>query len=143
MSCIQYAAQVIISRVGHVFFSKERNGLVFFSKERNVLMFFCVLYKKNAAFFIKRTLPSLRSFTFFIKECCILCVLFVLYKRTQHSLRSFMFFIKERKRMLHSFWFYKSYKNDKSRRKKERKRMVHSFFKVKKELNVLFCNIFI
>ena len=39
---------------------------------------FCVLYK--------RTLHFLRSFTFFIKECCILCVL----------LRSFTFFIKER-----------------------------------------------
>ena len=44
-----------------------RVGQTFFSKERNVLVFFCVLYK--------RTFPSLRSFTFFIKECFVLCVL--------------------------------------------------------------------
>ena len=68
-------------RVGHAFFSKERNVLAFFSKERNILAFFCILYKKNAAFFAffyvlyKRTLSSLRSFTFFIKEICVLYVL--------------------------------------------------------------------
>ena len=57
-------------------------SFAFFSKERNILAFFCVLYKKNAAFFVffyllsKRTLHSLRSlrsFTFFIKECGVLC----------------------------------------------------------------------
>ena len=56
----------------------------------------------------------------------------------RHSSCSFMFFIKERKRTLPSFWFHKSYKNDKSRTKKQCKRTQHSFYKVKKELNVLF-----
>ena len=56
-------------------------SFTFFSKERNILAFFCVLYKKNAAFFAffyvlyKRMRRSLRSFTFFIKECGVLCVL--------------------------------------------------------------------
>ena len=110
-------------------------SFAFFSKERYILAFFCVLYKKNAAFLVffyilyKRTL---HSFTFFIKEHGIMCVLlhslwknmeffaffYILYKRTQCSLRSFTFFIKERKRTLRSFWFYKSYKNDNSCKKK-------------------------
>ena len=47
----------VFSRVGHVFFSKERN----------VLAFFCVLYN--------RTQRSLHSFAFFIKACSVLCVL--------------------------------------------------------------------
>ena len=53
----------------------------FFSKERNILTFFCNLYKKNAVFFAffyilyKRTLHSLRSFTFFITENGVLWVL--------------------------------------------------------------------
>ena len=44
------------------------------SFQRTQCSFFCVLYKKNAAFFVffyvlyKRMLSSLRSFTFFIKE---------------------------------------------------------------------------
>ena len=40
--------------------------------------------------------------------------------RTVHtrSLRSFTFFIKERKRTLRSFWFHKSYKKCKSRKKR-------------------------
>ena len=56
-------------------------SFAFFSKERNVLKFFCVLYKKNAAYFAffyviyKRTLRSLRCFTFFIEECGVLWVL--------------------------------------------------------------------
>ena len=61
-------------------------------KERNILAFFCkrtkcsrVLFRslqKNVAFFAffsvlcKRTLRSLRSFPFFAKERCVLCVLF-------------------------------------------------------------------
>ena len=57
---------------------------------------------------------SLQSFTFFIKEHSVLCVL---YKIMRRSLRSFTCFIKERKRTLRSFWFHKSYKNDKSRKK--------------------------
>ena len=58
-------------------------------------------FQKNAKF--------LRSFTFFIKERFLLCVLlhsleknaaffaffYILYKRMRHSLRSFTFFIKE------------------------------------------------
>ena len=51
------AAHIVISRVGHTFFSKECN----------VLAFFYVLYKRMP--------HSLRSFTFFIKEHCVLCVL--------------------------------------------------------------------
>ena len=75
---------LVICRVGQTFFSKERNVLAFFSffsKERNVLAFFCVLYKKNAVFFAffyvlyKIMRRSLHSFTFFIKECGVLCVL--------------------------------------------------------------------
>ena len=79
----------------------RRVGHPFFSKEHNVLALFSILYK--------RTRRSLHSFSFFIKECDFLCVLFrslqknaaffvffsVLYKRTQRSLRSFPFFIKE------------------------------------------------
>ena len=48
---------VVFCRVGHAFFSKERN----------ILEFFCVLYK--------RTQRSLRSFAFFIKESSVFCVL--------------------------------------------------------------------
>ena len=44
-----------------------RVGQTFFSKEHNVLAFFYVLYK--------RTRRSLRSFTLFIKERGVLCVL--------------------------------------------------------------------
>ena len=47
---------------------KERNVLRSFAKERNILVFFYVL--------CKRMLRSLRSFTFFAKERCVLCALF-------------------------------------------------------------------
>ena len=81
-------------------------------------------FQKNAMF--------LRSFIFFIQECDVLCILlcslqnnaafiaffYILYKRTQRFLRSFTFFIKEHKRTLHSFWFHKSYKNDRISQKK-------------------------
>ena len=50
----------------------DRVGHPFFSKERNILVFFCVLFKI--------TKRSLRSFTFFIKECGVLCVLCVLLR---------------------------------------------------------------
>ena len=50
---------------------------------------------------------------------------YILYKRTQ-------------KNAAPSFWFNKSYKNDKSCNNKKRKRMQLSFYKVKKEFNVLF-----
>ena len=96
---------------------RTRVGHVFFSKERNVLHSF--------AFFCKRMLRSSRSFTFFVKERCILCVLlrslqknvaffaffYVLCKRTLRSLRSlrsFTFLRKEHKRMYRSFGFHNS-----------------------------------
>ena len=50
----------IVGRSGRV-------GHLFFSIERNVLTFFCILFKT--------TKHSLRSFTFFIKERGVLCVL--------------------------------------------------------------------
>ena len=65
-----------------------RVGHPFFSKERNVLAFFCVLYKRAERF--------LRSFAFFIKERNFFAFFSVLYKRMAHFLRSFTFFIKER-----------------------------------------------
>ena len=70
--------QSLNSRVGHPFFSKECN----------ILMFFYVL--------CKRMQRSLRSFTFFVKECSVLCILLrSLKKKMRRSLRSFKFFIKE------------------------------------------------
>ena len=65
-------------------------GHPFFSKERNVFAFFCVLYKR-----MRCSLRSLRSL------------------HSLHSLRSFTFFIT-----LHSFWFHKSYKNDRISQKR-------------------------
>ena len=86
--CIVYTYSILYSTQGWAMgirsFQKNTmflRSFVFFSKERNVLVFFSVLYKKNAAFFAffyvlyKRTRCSLRSFTFFIKECSVLCVL--------------------------------------------------------------------
>ena len=60
--------------------------------------FFCVCLQKNVAFFYvpcKRMLHSLRSFTFFAKECRILCVLLGFISRQKLK--------KERKRTLR-FW---------------------------------------
>ena len=56
----------------------------------------CVLFKRTqrSAFFCKRMLCSLLSFTFFAKEHCVL-------------LRSFTFLRKERKRTHHSFGSHK------------------------------------
>ena len=51
----------------HNRWASRRVGQPFFSKERNILAFFCVLYE--------RMLRSLSSFTFFIKECRVLCFL--------------------------------------------------------------------
>ena len=62
-----------------------------------------------ACVLLKRTLRSLRSFTFLAKELCVCCVLlrslkknvaffaffYILCKRTLHYLRSFTFFVKE------------------------------------------------
>ena len=59
-------------------------SFAFFSKECNVL-----------AFFKNRMQHSLHSFTFFIKERCVLCVLLHSLLKNRHSLHSFTFFIKE------------------------------------------------
>ena len=61
-----------------------------------------VLLQKNETF--------LRSFTFFAKECCILCVLL---RSLQKNGAFFAFLRKERKRMHHSFGFHKSPKTQK------------------------------
>ena len=47
-------------------------------------------FQRNAssAFFCKRTLCSLRSFAFFAKECCILCVLLGLISRQKLEKRT-------------------------------------------------------
>ena len=58
-------------------------------------------------------------------------------------MRSFTFFIKEHKRTLHSFWFHKSYKNCKSRKKKNVKECSVLFIRLKKNLTFFFQNIFI
>ena len=65
------------TRAGHAFFSKECNVLRSFEKERNVLRSFAKERNilRSFAFFCKRLLHSLRSFTFFAKERCVLCVL--------------------------------------------------------------------
>ena len=42
------------------------------------------------------------------------------------------------KRTLRSFWFHKSYKNDRISQKKERKRTVRSFLRLKKNLTFFF-----
>ena len=79
-------ACILFKRVQHsciLLHSFQKNAtfscsFAFFSKEQNILALFCILYKKNTAFFYvlyKRTLHSLRSFTFFIKERGVLCVL--------------------------------------------------------------------
>ena len=83
-------------RVGHAFFSKERNVLRSFAKEHCVL---CVLLRslqKNVAFF-----------AFFYGLC----------KRKVHSLRSFTLLRKERKRMHRSFGLHKSPKTQKKNAK--------------------------
>ena len=60
----------------------------------------------------------------------------------RRSLRSFTFFIKECKRTLHSFWFHKSYKNCKSRKKKNVKECSVLFIWLKKNLTFIFQYIF-
>ena len=63
---------------------------------------FCVLLRKNEMFS--------HFFTFFAKERCILCVIYVLCKRTLRSLRSFLLFRKERNILLGSISRQKLYK---------------------------------
>ena len=127
-----------------VLFKRTQHSLCFFAlfiKEVAFFAFFAffyVLYKRTPTFFAffcilnKRMWHSLFSFAFFIKQCGILCVFLRYLWKKWRSLRSFRFFIKERGRSLHSFWFHKSYKNDKSCKKKECKRTVHSFLGLKK-----------
>ena len=68
----------------YIFKKRMKVGHAFFSKERNVL--------RSFAFFCIRTLCSLRSFTFFAKERCVLRVLLrslqkniAFFKRTQKN----------------------------------------------------------
>ena len=63
-------------------FRKNRVGHPFFSKERNILAIFSVLYK--------RMQRSLRSFLFFIKEHGVLCILFRSLKK---NVAFFAFFL--------------------------------------------------
>ena len=51
----------------------------------------CILFKRTqrSAFFCKRTLCSLRSFMFFVKECCVLCNLL---RSLQKKVAFFAFF---------------------------------------------------
>ena len=60
----------------------------------------------------------------------------------RRSLRSFTFFMKEHKRTLSSFWFHKSHKNDKSRKKKKVKERSVLFIRLKNNLT-FFCNIYL
>ena len=103
------------TRVGHAFFSKERNVLGSF------------------AFFCKRMLRSLHSFRFFAKERWVLCVLL-------HSLQknvvffAFFYVLKKRRQNNASFfWVSEVAKNSKKECKrmlrafKERKRMLRAF----------------
>ena len=64
---------------------------------------------------------------------------YVLYKRTRHS---FTFFIKECKRTPNSFWFHKSYKNDKSCKKNVKECSV-LFIRLIMNLTFFFQYIFI
>ena len=111
--------------------SFSRVGHPFFSKERNILAFFPILYKRKESF--------LHSFPFFIKEQNDLCVLFrslkknvpifaffsVLYERTFRSLRSFPCFIKDRNVL---FGFI-SHTNIANLAKKEHKKTIPFFLK--------------
>ena len=90
-----------------LFFIKEHGVLcvllrsIFIGKRTQRSAFFCKRTKrssvllhslqKNVAFFYvlcKRTLRSLRSFTFFAKECCVLCVLLGLISRQKLEKRT-------------------------------------------------------
>ena len=75
------AAVNLKERVELNHFIQIRVGHAFFSKERNVLAFFSVLYK--------RTQRSLRSFALFIKERGVLCVLLL---SLQKNIAFFVFF---------------------------------------------------
>ena len=66
-------------------------------------------HKEKGYFFLTLVVFS------FVNVHCTQGWAYILFKRTQ---RSFTFFIKERKRTLRSFWFYKSYKNDRISQKK-------------------------
>ena len=82
-------------------------GIRSFQKNVPIFAFFSVLYK--------RTFQSLHSFPFFIKEHSDLCVLFC---SLQKNVPIFAFFSVLYKRTEHSFWFHKSYKHCKSRKKR-------------------------
>ena len=93
---------------GHPFFSKELSVLFrSFKKNRTFFAFFSVLFK--------RTEQSLRYFPFFLKEQNDLCILFRFFKKNGMF---FTFFSVLYKRTERSFWFHKSYKHGKSRKKR-------------------------
>ena len=100
---------------------KITQRLAFFCKRTKHSRVLLRSLRKNVAFFAffyvlcKRTLHSLRSFTFFAKECCVLCVLLC---SLQKNVVFVAFLRKEPKRTHCSFGFHKLPKT----RKKERKR---------------------
>jgi len=79
----------------------------------------CVLLQKNDTFFAffyvlcKRTLHSLRSFTYFAKECIVLCVLLGSLEKKVKERNILLGFISRQKRQKRSFWFHKWFKIDK------------------------------
>ena len=65
----------------YIYIEKKNEGWAcILSKERNVLCSFRFFYILS-----KRTLRSLRSFTFFAKECAFFTFFYVLKKRTQNN----------------------------------------------------------
>ena len=81
---------------------------------------------------------SLRSFPFFIKECSVLCVLFHSLQKNTAFFAFFYILYKRTQRSLHSFWFHKSYKKDKSCKKKNIKEWCILFFGLKNNLKFFF-----
>ena len=102
---------------GHAFFSKESNVLCSFAKECHVLCVRLHALQKNVAFFA--------FFAFFRplqKNAAFFAFFYVLCKRTLHSLRPFTFLRKEQKRMHRSFGIHKS---PKTRKKNAKEPCVH------------------
>ena len=116
-----------------LFLKKSRVGHPFFSKEHFVLTFFSILFK--------RTIRSLRSFTFSTKERFVLYVLFLALKRTLRSF--FERFVRFSIFFCHfggQKWFHKSPKTRKSNATFEKWTKL-SFYRQKKnvENETFFC----
>ena len=75
---------------------KEWNVLRSFAKEQNILAFFYVL--------CKRTLTSWRSFKFFAKECCVLCVLLCSWQKNVAFFALFSILLKRMEKYGTFFW---------------------------------------